>query len=98
MVTLGSRRLDGLPTVYLSYYLDSSLRLVDLQRADNLVTVHDQLYRNGLLDHRFSSEDLERWKHLLAFPTAPDANSAEVRRRFSLEPGLPEDRSAPEPN
>jgi len=54
----------------LHYYLDSSLEVADLRVSDTFVYNHDRL-----LDHRFSQEEeLDRWKTVLRYERAPDAN------------------------
>ncbi len=79
-VTAGKRilaRVPG-PEISLFYYLDYRLRLVDFRFADNLQSVHDRLWRLGLLDHKLSTSELGVLGRVRSFTTAPDGNSEEV--------------------
>ncbi len=71
-------RVPG-PDISLFYYLDYGLRLVDFRFADNLASVHDRLWRMGLLDHKLSQGEIDLLGQVRAFPTAPDGNSLEVQ-------------------
>jgi len=70
-------RVPG-PEISLFYYLDYNLRLVDFRFADNLASVHDRLWRLGLLDHKLSPAELGVLGQVRSFSTAPDGNSEEV--------------------
>ena len=70
-------RVSG-PEITLFYYLDYRLRLVDFRFADNLTSVHDRLWRLGLLDHKLSTSELGVLGRVRSFATAPDGNSEQV--------------------
>jgi len=67
---------------FLDYYLDHTLRVLDVRPTDQLVVMHDQAFSRGLIDHRLSEEELLGWRRAQRFSTAPDGNSSAVERRF----------------
>jgi excisionase family DNA binding protein len=66
--------------VHAFYYLDFDLRLVDADFSDNLMSVHDRLWRMGLIDHPFKREELSWMRGVRRFLTAPDGNSPEIEK------------------
>ena len=58
--------------------LDSDLRVVDLRLADASPEYHRTLERQGVLDHPLTKAEIDSWRVVQYFPTAPDGNSPEV--------------------
>jgi hypothetical protein len=68
---------------FLTYYLDFSFNVVgQVQVSDILRQEHATLRREGRLDHDLDAKEIEQWGKILSFPSAPNGNSPEVKRRF----------------
>jgi hypothetical protein len=57
------------------YYLDFGLNVLEARPSDNLAALHERLYRQGLLDHRFGAAEADSLSKPVRFPAAPDGNS-----------------------
>ena len=57
------------------YYLDFGFNVLETRLADNLPALHERLYRQGLLDHRFGAAEADSLTKPVRFPAAPDGNS-----------------------
>lgn len=69
---------------WLYYQLDAKLKVIDAHPSDPLTIDHNRAFREGLLDHPYDERERVGWmSRVLEFPTAPNANSDEVRRRFA---------------
>lgn len=67
----------------LFYEFDSDLTVIDLRPTDTMIRIHNQFATAGHLDHRYSRDELDIWKHVLRFPTAPDGNDPTIRTAFA---------------
>jgi hypothetical protein len=66
---------------FLSYTLDFSFNVVGKPEvSDILRQQHAELGREGLLDHDLNAKEIEQWRKILPFATAPNGNSPEVKR------------------
>jgi hypothetical protein len=63
---------------YAIYQLDFDLRVVDLRPFDGFRERHRTLERQGVLDHPLTQAEIDSWRVVQYFPTAPDGNSPEV--------------------
>jgi len=53
---------------------------VEFRLSDNFAAVHEQYYRQHLLDHHLSAAETALLGKVAAFPAAPDGNSPELSR------------------
>jgi hypothetical protein len=83
MIKVQSRRIlfeVPLPEVgCIVYYLDFGLNVLEARPSDNLPALHERLYRQGLLDHRFSAAEADSLAKPVRFPAAPDGNSPRLK-------------------
>jgi hypothetical protein len=66
------------------YHLDFSLQVTEFVVGDAFATVHEQLQRQGRLDHALTEAELAELGKVQAFQTAPNGNSPEVNRFWAL--------------
>ncbi len=59
--------------------LDRQLNVVEARAGDQLARIHQDLYLQGLLDHKLNESEVESWKRVLHFRSAPNGNGPEVR-------------------
>jgi|GEM_PF-3589962 len=67
----------------LYYEFDADLNVTDLRPTDAMIRIHNRFATAGHLDHRYSRHELDSWKRVLRFPTAPDANDPAIRAAFA---------------
>jgi len=60
------------------YRLDFDLRLLDFRPFDGFREFHRRLEREGVLGHSLTQAEIDSWRLVKPFPTAPDGNSPEV--------------------
>jgi hypothetical protein len=77
-------RTAGSDSTDILYQFDFSLRLTEFRLSDSFVPVHEQWRRKGLLDHALTQKEIADLRKVVVFPTAPDGNSADVARLWSL--------------
>lgn len=79
------------PSKYVYYYLGRNLELLDVRPSDGFIQEHNRLFQEGLLDHRYQPAEAESWAQALRFPTAPNANSPEIKAQFQRIEGAPQE-------
>ncbi|MEJ2145538.1 MAG: hypothetical protein P8020_10420 [Acidobacteriota bacterium] len=63
---------------YLFYFLDPAFRIEEFRISDDVISLHDRMYLEGLLDHRWSDTEKACLARLAVFDTAPDGNDPDV--------------------
>lgn len=74
--------VGGYSLPQLFYYFDNDLQIKDLVPSRNMSASHLELEESQLLDHSLSEAEIESWKNIQRFETAPNGNSAEVEAGF----------------
>ena len=67
------------------YYLDFGLNVLETRYSDNLASLHERLYRQGLLDHHFDAAEADALRKPVRFPAAPDGNSPGLKEFWKYE-------------
>jgi hypothetical protein len=67
------------------YDLDFGFNVLEARPSDNLAALHERLYRQGLLDHRFSAAEADSLSKPVRFPAAPDGNSPRLKDFWKYE-------------
>ena len=57
--------------------------------SDNFIALHEPFFREHLLDHHLALGESESRGTVIAFPAAPNGNSAEISRLWSFAPRRP---------
>ncbi|MFZ0430196.1 MAG: hypothetical protein WAO20_18910 [Acidobacteriota bacterium] len=71
-------RLSASEGGYLFYFLDNAFRILEFRISDDVISLHDRMYVQGLLDHAWSEEEKSCLGRLATFPAAPDGNEPDV--------------------
>ena len=59
----------------LTFYLDETLRVVDVRPPDRYVILHRRAQAEGFLSHEFTEEERRRLRRASSFDLAPDGNA-----------------------
>ncbi len=60
---------------YLFYFLDDAFKVREFRISDDVISLHNRTYIQGLLDHPWSDEEKSCLARPAVFDTAPDGNS-----------------------
>ena len=63
---------------HLFYFLDRDLNVVEFRISDDVISMHDRLYLQGLLNHAWSNREKACLSHPAILETAPDGNNPAV--------------------
>lgn len=63
--------------------LNANLEVIEYGPSDRARGAHDQFFADGVLDHPYRPEEMQLWRKLRWFSTAPDGNALDVRRILS---------------